>query len=96
MFKSSNDPPRAVIVLNVVAAGQAAGGDTLGAGGVNHFPVANVDAHMGNTCAVCILKEYEIAGLQIALCHIGANLVLLCGGSGKLNAAKVHYILGKT
>lgn len=74
--------PRTVIVLNVVGGGQAANYHALGAGGVDHFAVSDIDTHVGDPGAVCILQEYKVTGLEVAFCHIGADLILLGCGSG--------------
>ena len=68
-------------MLGVVGRGKITGHNAFRTGGVDHFAVANVNTHMGDTGAVCILQEYKITGLQIVFRHIGADLVLFGGGA---------------
>ena len=80
-------------MLHIVGAGQIADGNTLGAGGVNHFSVANVNSHMRDSLTICVLQENQISGLELAFGHVGANLVLLGGGTGQVDSALLQHVL---
>ena len=52
-----------------------------GIGGVDELTIAGIDTYMGDTTAVCIGKENDIANLQTALVHEFTLLVLIRRGA---------------
>ena len=62
---------------------------------MNKIPVSYIDAYMGDTRGVCILEEYQVAGLQVIFCNIDTMLILGFSGAVEGNAVLLEYILHK-
>ena len=62
---------------------------------MDEFHVSNIDTHVGDACGVCILEEYQVTGLQVALSHKAAVLVLGFGGAVKADTVLFEYVLHK-
>ena len=60
---------------------------------MDHLIIANIDAHMRDARAVCVLEKYKITGAQIGFLNVAANLNLQFRGSGNSDSMLFEYIL---
>ena len=89
-------PDAAVKMFAPIAAGEVGVGDgAAGIGGVDELAVAGIDAGVGDTAAVCIRKEHNVAGLQVGLVHLNSGAVLGVRGAAYGNAEGAVHIVHK-